>query len=241
MGLVVDSGRRKGVSAVNISHSASQGRYGQGRRFNPLVVLLVILIHAGLFALVTRLGPSFKVGEAPKVFTVNLISSPPPPPPADAPPPPPRAPEVVVPRPQIDIPRIDPPMVAARPDIPVVPVIAPGPPAPPRPAAAPISVPSVTNGGDLGTQMVAGKAPRYPIESRRKREQGVVLLALTVGLDGCVEDIRIARSSGFTRLDKAALDAVKRWRWRPTLRDGQPVFVKGVVEIPFVIQPQDNA
>jgi len=222
---------------------ANQGRYGQGKRFNPLVVLLVVLLHAGLFALINHLGPSFAASKAAKVFTVNLIPAPPPPAPAETPPPPPSKPDLVVPRPEIDIPRIDPPMVMATPEIPLAPVVITSAPVPARQAvaSAPAPASSITDGGDLGTQMVAGKPPRYPIESRRKREQGTVLLALTVGRDGCVENIRIARSSGFDRLDKAALDAVKRWRWRPTLRDGEPVLVKGVVEIPFVLQTQDHA
>ncbi len=91
-------------------------------------------------------------------------------------------------------------------------------------------------GGDLSAQMVSGKPPRYPIESRRKREQGTVVLALTLGLDGAVESLTIARSSGFSRLDDAARDAVRKWRWRPMIQQGQPVKVKGVVEIPFVLQ-----
>ena len=94
----------------------------------------------------------------------------------------------------------------------------------------------IVQGGDLGTQMIAGKPPRYPVESRRKREQGTVLLALTLGLDGAVESLSIAQSSGFARLDNAARDAVRGWRWKPVMRDGQPVRVKGVVEIPFVLR-----
>src|SRR3546814_7287866 len=68
---------------------------------------------------------------------------------------------------------------------------------------------SVVQGGDLGAQMIAGKPPRYPVESRRKREQGTVVLALTLGLDGAVESLSIARSSGFPRLDNAARDALR--------------------------------
>lgn len=88
----------------------------------------------------------------------------------------------------------------------------------------------------MGTKMVSGKPPRYPIECRRKREQGTVLLSLVVGVDGGVQTISIARSSGFASLDDAARDAVRKWRWEPTVRNGQPVMVRGVVEIPFVLQ-----
>ncbi|EQB31940.1 energy transducer TonB, partial [Sphingobium ummariense] len=109
-------------------------------------------------------------------------------------------------------------------------------PGPPAPVVAPPAPPSTVQGGDLASQMVAGKPPRYPVESRRKREQGTVVLSLTLGLDGAVEAIGVSHSSGFRRLDDAALDAVRRWRWKPMMRDGQPVRVRGVVEIPFVLQ-----
>ena len=84
--------------------------------------------------------------------------------------------------------------------------------------------------------MVSGKPPRYPIESRRKREQGTVVLALTLGIDGTVESIAINRSSGHARLDTAAFDAVRGWRWQPTIRGRQPVRVRGIVEIPFILR-----
>jgi protein TonB len=115
--------------------------------------------------------------------------------------------------------------------------VAPGPPAPvvAPPSPAP---PSIVQGGDLGTQMVAGKPPRYPVESRRKHEQGTVVLTITLALDGGVESISVSRSSGSPRLDDAARDAVKGWRWKPTIRGGQPVRVKGIVEIPFILRTQ---
>jgi protein TonB len=94
----------------------------------------------------------------------------------------------------------------------------------------------MVQGGDLGTQMVAGKPPRYPIESRRKHEQGTVVLTLILGVDGAVETLVVSQSSGSPRLDNAARDAVKGWRWKPTIRGGQPVRVKGVVEIPFILR-----
>ena len=117
--------------------------------------------------------------------------------------------------------------------VPVASVVSSAPAAPSAPA-----VPSIVQGGDLATQMVSGKPPRYPIESRRKHEQGTVVLSLTLGVDGAVENLVIAQSSGSSRLDAAARDAVRTWRWKPTIRDGRPVRVKGVVEIPFVLRSE---
>jgi len=83
--------------------------------------------------------------------------------------------------------------------------------------------------------MIHAPAPRYPRESRRRREQGTVLLAVLLSVEGHVIDIRVARSSGHARLDGAARDAVGKWRWSPTLVDGVAAQVSGTVEIPFML------
>lgn len=111
------------------------------------------------------------------------------------------------------------------------PVVIPGPPVE-TPRAAPPGIESV---GDLASSMISATPPRYPAESRRRREQGVVVLAVVLGLDGTVADISVSESSGHDRLDRAALSAVRHWRWSPTERGGTPVMVRGLVEIPFVL------
>lgn len=97
------------------------------------------------------------------------------------------------------------------------------------------AVPKIERVGNLASGMIAATPPRYPVEARRKREEGVVVLLILLGIDGTVAEISIARSSGHDRLDRAALSAVRQWRWRPTERGGVPVMVRGVVEIPFVL------
>ena len=214
----------------------SGDRYGSTRKPNLPVIIGIVAIHVLLIGALIQVRNHVARMEEAKLTVVNL-SPPPPPPAAEAPPPPPSKPAIVAPPPIVQTPA-SPVQVATTPD--PTPVIAPAPsaPTPPAPPAPPVAMaaPSVVQAGDLGAQMVSGKPPRYPIDSRRKREQGTVLLALIVGTDGGVESIGIARSSGFSRLDDAARDAVKHWRWRPILRDGQAVRVKGVVEIPFVIR-----
>jgi periplasmic protein TonB len=124
--------------------------------------------------------------------------------------------------------------IAAAPSVrPVAAVVAPEVIAAPMPPPAPEGPVRVT---DLDAKAITVVHPKYPIESRRRREQGTVVLAVTLAADGSVETVSVARSSGFDRLDKAALDAVRRWRWSPTLRDGAPVSVRGTVDIPFVLQ-----
>ena len=119
------------------------------------------------------------------------------------------------------------PVVIAAP----APVAAPAPAAPAAPAA-----PTIARGRDLSANLVEADPPRYPIDSRRAREQGTVELAVTVGTDGRVAGIGIARSSGFDRLDRAALAAVERWRWTPLRQNGVAAIVEGTVRIPFVLQ-----
>jgi protein TonB len=65
--------------------------------------------------------------------------------------------------------------------------------------------------------------PDYPAESRRRGEEGVVRLALRVGIDGQVESAEVIGSSGFSRLDEAATAAARRWRFRPATQGGLPV------------------
>lgn len=216
--------------------SAPASRYGQSRSPNWPVIAFILAIHAVAIMAIMHVRHQVQRREEAHLAVVNLTPPAPPPPAEDTPPPPPSKPQIVAPAPVVKLPAPA-PQVATTPVPPPVAINAPAvnAPAPPAVFAAP-SPPSTVQGGDLSAQMVSGKPPRYPIESRRKREQGTVVLALTVGTDGTVEAISIARSSGFSRLDDAARDAVRKWRWRPLMQQGQAVRVKGVVEIPFILQ-----
>lgn len=76
-------------------------------------------------------------------------------------------------------------------------------------------------------------APVYPILSRRRGEQGKVLLLVQVSAQGMAERVEIHESSGHTRLDSAALEAVKRWRFVPARRGDVAVAASVVVPIVF--------
>ena len=70
----------------------------------------------------------------------------------------------------------------------------------------------------------AGNAPPpYPAAARRMGEQGEVRLDVHVGVDGSVIDVQVRASSGSPALDRSAMDAVRRWRFRPATVDGQAV------------------
>jgi protein TonB len=63
--------------------------------------------------------------------------------------------------------------------------------------------------------------------------QGVVVLEVTVGVDGKVGDVKVLRS--IPLLDAAALDAVKRWEFERTLMNGKPVSVIMTVTVQFTL------
>lgn len=211
-------------------------RYGERRSLNLPAIAAILLIHAVAITAIMQVRQHSIARKEASLTVVNL--SPPPPPPAAEEPPPPSQPEIVAPPPlvRVPLPPVQQVVTTPVPSPVLTPVIA----APtPIAASAPAAIsapPSTVQSSDLSTRMLSGKPPRYPIESRRKHEQGTVLLSLTLGLDGKVSVINIAKSSGFARLDDAARDAVRGWRWAPTVRDGQAVMVRGLVEIPFMLQ-----
>ena len=72
--------------------------------------------------------------------------------------------------------------------------------------------------------------PKYPAESRKLREEGVVLLKVAVTAEGRPASVQLQRSSGFARLDQAALNAVRRWEFNPAREGLTPVAC--AVEVP---------
>jgi len=66
-------------------------------------------------------------------------------------------------------------------------------------------------------------APVYPRTSLRRKETGKVILEVLIQIDGTVGEIRIKQSSGYKRLDRSAMKAVKRWRYIPAQQAGQAI------------------
>lgn len=100
-------------------------------------------------------------------------------------------------------------------------------------AAAKIDTPRATQALPLAAD---NAAPRYPAGARRRGEGGTVVLRVNVGADGKPEDVEVARHSGSRELDRAALVAVRDWRFRPATRDGREVA--SVVEQPVEFKPR---
>ena len=75
--------------------------------------------------------------------------------------------------------------------------------------------------------------PQYPPEAGRARLEGAVVLMAVIGQDGTVKDVRV--ESGLPILAQAAIDAVKQWRYKPYLIDGEPVEVDSRITINFTL------
>ncbi|MFT4089574.1 MAG: energy transducer TonB [Asticcacaulis sp.] len=119
-----------------------------------------------------------------------------------------------------------------------------GPPAPPvqgpvavsLSARAPAAVAGPQNdfvGVDVDMALTNNPPPAYPPQAKARHEQGTVILRLQVRGDGSVGDIQVRTSSGSMRLDQAATDAVRRWKFKPATQGGRPVDSWAVVPITF--------
>ena len=104
-------------------------------------------------------------------------------------------------------------------------------PPPPSPAPPPPPAPVRVGGIIRAPQKVHDVAPRYPVVAQQSRVQGVVILEAVISEDGAVRSLRVLRSQPL--LDAAAVEAVRQWRFTPTLLNGQPVPVVMTVTVNF--------
>jgi periplasmic protein TonB len=112
------------------------------------------------------------------------------------------------------------------------------PPPPPPPPVESRTKPSVRRievGGNVIEAMLIRPAlkPEYPPLARQTRTQGVVVLAALIGPDGRIRNLRVL--SGHPLLTQSALNAVRQWRYRPTLLNGEPVEVDTTIQVHFVL------
>ncbi|MBT2186827.1 energy transducer TonB [Sphingobium nicotianae] len=208
--------------------------YRRSRGADSVATIAALGMGVAAVAAFAFISPVFVKKDRRDTTVVTMMELPDDPPPAEETPPPP-AQDMPPPQPAIVAPA---PVVALN----TAPVIAAPPPVPqpaPLTPKAPPPAPAVIakgpeNMGDMSAQVVFKRPIRVPLESRRAHEEGIVILSILLGTDGRVSDISITTSSGFSRLDRAALDAVRDWRWSPLVRNGNPVMVRGLVRIPFI-------
>ena len=116
-----------------------------------------------------------------------------------------------------------------------LPVTPPGPPPPPpTPPPAVDARPVRVSAGAQAAILIYQVKPVYPPLARQARVQGVVVLEAVISKEGTIESLRTA--SGHPLLNQAALDAVKQWRYKPTLLSGEPVAVVTTVTVTFTLQ-----
>lgn len=146
----------------------------------------------------------------------------------------PTAPETVekepvdIPKPEIAEPELTVPAPEVMPDMPMDEAPAMEAP-PPDGATAPI--------GSLKELRATNRAePTYPATSRRLGEEGSVLLRVFVDPTGRPQQVSVDRSSGHSRLDQAAMNAVKRWRFQPASNGSGPIASWSRVSIKFQLQ-----
>lgn len=211
-----------------------------GARLAGLSVVLVL--HGALFYSLWHYRVLPPPAETVTLF-VNLLTDPPrAEPPKPAPPKPRPKPidklEKPIKNPPLQQPVVQVPVVS--PSDPVAP-----PPAPSRIEAPVMSEPPAPPPKPAGPAMLSGELaltcpdrapPPYPAISRRLGEEGKVVLRVELDETGRVDHVTIKTSSGYTRIDEAALATVKRWRCNPATRDGVAVRAVAIQPFNFVLE-----
>ena len=98
-------------------------------------------------------------------------------------------------------------------------------------AAAPSRV--RISGGVAAGQLITRVNPVYPPLARSARVFGTVMLSAIIGKDGTIQNLKVI--SGHPMLTQSALDAVKQWRYKPYLLNGEPVEVDTQVQVNFTL------
>ncbi len=196
-----------------------------------LAFVLVVIIHLLFFwILASGLGSKIVEVVVGPVETKIIEELPdedkePPPPPPDIETPPPYVPPPEI---AIDIP-VDSGPTTAISNVTSQRPVAPAPAAPKPVEKAVVRVPPSTQGkGARITQ------PEYPPASRRAGEAGTVTLQVFVLETGRAGEVKVAKSSGFEKLDEAAIKEVQRnWRFVPGKEDGKPVAMWHTFAVTF--------
>ncbi len=229
----------------------------QPKGTNKWWTVLVSSVFQIAFLAILILIPLIYTEALPKTMLATMLTAPPPPPP----PPPPAAPQVVRVKPQAHLmdagkliaPKVIPHDIKmikeeAEPDMGAVGMAGGVPggvaggsmggvlggviggmaPAPPKPKlSGPLRV-----GGQVQAARIVNKVqPIYPPLARQTRISGTVRLHAIIAKDGTIQQLEVI--SGHPLLQQAALDAVRQWRYQPTLLNGEPVEVDTTIDVIF--------
>jgi periplasmic protein TonB len=107
-------------------------------------------------------------------------------------------------------------------------------------SATPVAVPKVAtpqrvrvSSGVSSGLLIRRVNPTYPPLARQARIQGVVILQAQISKDGSIENLQLI--SGHPMLAPAAIEAVKQWKYKPYLLNGEPVEVDTQVQVNFTL------
>ena len=109
--------------------------------------------------------------------------------------------------------------------MPPLPLVAVAPPGPP-PLTQPI----------FNADYLDNPAPAYPPLSRRLHEEGRVILRVLVSVRGIADEVQVRTPSGSARLDEAARETVRGWRFVPAKRGAEPVAAWVLIPISFRLE-----
>lgn len=218
------------------------------RQTSYLLLLAVLLVH--VFGMVWLANakttlPALKPSLPPMM--VSLVSSPAPEPevvPLLPTPPQPvikkQKPVVkekpVMPEPVASEPVAQPVAVAEAPPTPATPTVEAKAPVVTEVAQAKPEPEPVIEPPKFGAAYLHNPAPSYPPLARRLGEQGRVLLRVLVSSNGDADTVALEDSSGFSKLDEAAIQAVKKWRFIPAKRSNQPISAYVLVPVKFSLE-----
>lgn len=201
--------------------------FAEDRSRRACIAATIVAVHAAVLYAALTFAPQIKraVAEVPLAVTFVALREPP----RERP-----LPQVTVVRPQlmVDVPEL--PLIEIPNDAPPAARAITLPTPPPPPAAAPKedhNVPKLVS----AVEYVREPAPRYPPQSRRLREQGLVVLRVVIDERGVASSIEIETSSGHARLDDAAREAVLRAAFRPYVEDGEPRRALVLIPIEFAL------
>jgi protein TonB len=235
------------MNTLDVTHSAILSDKAQATS-NALTFTGVVLLHVlGLAWAAQHLSVTEPVITPPSVVGVLVAPEPAPVVPKPLPPPPRPEPKPAVkptptptpkpkptpaPKPEAVRETISEPVQQAAPSTPA----SPAPSAAPVQQAAPVQeAPAPVTPPRTDAAHLNNPAPQYPALSRRLGEQGRVMLDVYILPDGSVGEIKLNRTSGFPRLDNAALQAVKSWKYVPARRGDKPIPYWYVQPVSFVL------
>ncbi len=237
---------------VYLLYSASKS--GDWKYAGKTIAVLIEVIILGSIVLY----PLMYTQTLPQAQLMTMLVAPPPPPPP--PPPAPPAPKVIIHHVSVEdllkAPTVIPKTIQQVRDQPEPPqatgvvggvpggvpggsmggviggmVGAPPPPPPPKPAAPK----RTTVGGQVEeSKKIYAPPPEYPQIAKMARVQGLVRLAAVISKDGTIQDLHLI--SGPPLLVNAAMQAVAKWRYQPTLLNGEPVDVDTEIDVNFTLQ-----